>query len=376
VETFTEYYIYSKIVDLRMVLMNNKIIRKRVSQLKPGMVLGNDIFSDSGAVLLVRDTVLTDYIVGKLRDWLIVDVDVVAGESRDEPEIKPAREYSEEDRAFFDMYTHSVESIGILFQEMATGNKIPLREFQPIAEEILDQVLGVQGVLNRLRQVKSGDEYTFNHSMNVGIYSVLIGKWLNYDEGVLRLLAMAGLLHDAGKAKIPAVIIKKPGPLIADEWSEIQRHPLYGFQIVANTAGIPGRIATIVLQHHERENGTGYPLKLSGGNIDELAKIVAVADVYDAMTSDRVYQTKRTPYAAADIIMEEGFQTLDPVIVQTFLANITSLFSLDKIRLNDGRIGTIICVNRQHPTRPLIQTDQGFIDLEKTPQLHIVDVIS
>lgn len=358
-------------------LMNERRVKHiKVVYLKSGMVLGNDVMSKSGAVLLARDTILTDYTITKLRAWQVESVDVVMGPGMDEPEIKPVREHSKEDRAFFDMYTKSVESIGVLFHEMKTGDKIPLRDFQPIAEGVLDQVLGVQGVLSRLRQVKSGDEYTFNHSMNVGIYSVLIGKWLNYDEQTLRLLAMAGLLHDTGKAKVPAEIIQKPGRLTEDEFREVKRHPLYGYQMAINTAGIPKRIAVIVLQHHERENGMGYPLSLSSGNIDVLAKIVAVTDVYDAVTSDRVYQTKRTPYVAANILMEESFQTLDPLIVQTFLTNITNFFSFDRIRLNDGQIGTIICVNRLRPTRPLIQTEQGFIDLEKTPELHIVDVIS
>lgn len=351
-----------------------KVLRIDVAHAKIGMVLGGDVFSNAGVVLLARDTIITDNAIDKLQAWHIEQVEIIVDKQDDQLE-KPLPYYTKDDQAFFDMYTQSVGLIGTLFEEMKTSTIIPLQEFQPITEDILDQVLGVRGVLSRLRQVRSGDEYTFNHSMNVGIYSVLIGTWLNYDRETLHLLAMAGLLHDAGKAKIPTTIIKKPGVLTPEEFNEIKRHPFYGYQMVVNTAGMPKQVAAAILQHHERENGRGYPLKLSAKNIDQLAKVVAVADVYDAVTSNRCYQAKRTPYAAAEIIMKESFQSLDPVIAQKFLENITNYFFADKIRLNDGRIGTIVQMNRQRPNRPLIQTGQGFIDLEKMPELHIVEVI-
>jgi HD-GYP domain-containing protein (c-di-GMP phosphodiesterase class II) len=258
---------------------------------------------------------------------------------------------------------------------MKTSKKIPLQEFHPVAESVLEQVLGVHGVLSRLRQVKSGDEYTFNHSLNVGIYAVLIGSWLNYDEKALRQLAMAGLLHDTGKAKISMDILGKPGPLTADEFEIMKRHSLFGYQMIKATTGIASEVGMAVLQHHEREDGTGYPLNLTSRNISMFAKIVAVADTYDAITSDRSYKAKRTAYTAADIIMKESFKTFDPVVVQSFLARITNYFFTDRVRLSNGMIGTIVSINNQRPTRPLIQTEQGFIDLDKASTLAIVEVL-
>jgi putative nucleotidyltransferase with HDIG domain len=284
-------------------------------------------------------------------------------------------DHSLEDIAFFDMYTHSVDTIGTLFDEMRTSKKVPLQGFQTVAEGILEQVLEVQGVLNRLRQVKSGDEYTYNHSLNVGIYAVLIGSWLGYDDRTLRQLAMAGLLHDVGKANVPLVILQKPASLTSAEFDVMKKHTIYGYQLVCNTAGLSRQVAMAVLQHHEREDGTGYPLKLNSRQIHPLAKIVAVADVYDAVTSNRVYRVKKTPYIAADIIMEESFKTLDPIVVQKFLEQITTYFFTDKVRLNTGVTGKIISINPLRPTRPLIQTDDGFIDLQTTPTLQIVEVL-
>lgn len=352
-----------------------RAVRVPVAQIQPGLVLGADVCSEAGAVLLSRGTVITEYAVVRLQAWAIEYITVLSRKDSMEPQIKPLHHHSKEDIAFFDMYLHSVDTIGTLFEEMKVNKKVPLQEFQPVAEHVLEHVLGVQGVLSRLRQVKSGDEYTYNHSLNVGIYSVLIGNWFGYDEQTLRQLAMAGLLHDAGKAKISAGILKKPSRLTDEEFEEMKRHPLYGYDLVNNTAGLSRHIAMAVLQHHERENGGGYPLRLSADTIHPYAKIVAVADVYDAVTSDRVYQAKRPPYVAADIIMEESFRTLDPVIVQKFLQRITAFFFTDKVRLNNGLTGTIVNVNPLRPTRPLVQTAEGFLDLEKMPYLQIVDVI-
>ena len=356
-------------------MTGRKTIRIRVPQVEPGMVLGNDVFSGAGTVLLTKATLLTDYTIAQLRAWQIEYVDVKDAKNEKNPAREGGRNYAREDAAFANMYAHSLDSIAELFEEMHHSDKVPVQEFLPIAEGILDQVLGVQGVLRRLHQVKTGDEYTFSHSLNVGIYAVLIGSWLNYGAEDLRMLATAGLLHDAGKVKVPAAIIKKAGPLSADEYQEIQRHPFYGYQLVANTPGMPKKIALAVLQHHEREDGTGYPLKLSSPTILSIAKIIAVADVFDAVTSNRCYQAKRPPHVAASIIMEESFKSLDPVVAQSFLARIVPYLFNDDIRLNNGMTGRIIQLNRLSPTRPLVQTEQGFIDLNQMPELKIVDVV-
>ena len=356
-------------------MRGSKTIRIRVPQVKPGMALGNDVFSGSGTVLLSKGTILTEYTIAQLRAWRIEYVDVKNPKNEEDPKMDTGRNYAGEDAAFANMYAHSLDAIAELFEEMRKGEKVPVQECLLIAEGILDQVLGVQGVLRRLRQVKTGDEYTFSHSLNVGIYTVLIGSWLNYGMEDLRLLAMAGLLHDAGKVKVPAALIKKEGPLSAAEFQEVKRHPFYGYQLVANTPGMPKKIALAVLQHHERENGTGYPLKLSAKAILPMAKIIAVADIFDAVTSKRCYQAKRPLQVAANIIMEESFNSLDPVVAQSFLARITPYFFNDNIRLSNGMIGRIIYINRLSPTRPLIETEQGFIDLNKMPELEIVDVV-
>lgn len=181
-------------------------------------------------------------------------------------------------------------------------------------------------------------------------------------------------MHDIGKAKISKEILNKPGALTQDEYGEIKKHPLYGYQMMENTVGISKRVAMSVAQHHEREDGSGYPLGLDTRNIHPYAKIIAVCDVYDAVTSDRVYRSKTTPYIAADLILEESFKTLAPNVVQKFVQHVTTYFFNDRVRLNNGTIGTVVHIDPYYPTRPLLQTEYGFIDLREKSDLYITEL--
>lgn len=162
-----------------------------VNDLTPGMILAKDVQSARGAILLPANIVLTDYTISKLQVWRIDVVDIVVSDGIAVSRQEAAKEENADDIAFFDMYLQAVENIGAMFEQMRVSKKIPLQEYNLIAEGILEQTVGVHGVLVRLREVKRGDNYTYNHSLNVGIYAVLLGTWLGYDEKSLRHLAMA-----------------------------------------------------------------------------------------------------------------------------------------------------------------------------------------
>lgn len=361
-------------------MLKGSTVKYNVDNLEPGMVLGKDVQSSRGAVLLPANIALTDYAISKLQVWRVNFVEVAVPDDastlleKAEP-VDELRDENPADKAFFEMYKHAVDNIGAMFEQMRIGKKIPLQEYNIIAEKIMEQTVGVHGVLSRLREVKRGDNYTYNHSLNVGIYSILLASWLDYDEKSIRQLAMAGLLHDIGKAKIPAEVLNKPGTLTQEEFSEIKKHPLYGYQMAENTVGISRNVGMGIAQHHEREDGSGYPLKLDAKNIHPYAKIIAVADVYDALTSDRVYRPKTSPYLAADLILEESFKTLAPDVVRKFVQHVTTYFFNDRVRLNTGVIGTVVHIDPYYPTRPLLQTEQGFVDLREKPALFIIELL-
>lgn len=351
------------------------LLRLETQLLTPGLVLGQDIKSPHGAILLPEKTVLTEYTLCKIKQWCIDGVLIVTHKCSADLKVEVVEPESSEDISFLEMYTQTVENIASIFTQMVISKKLPLRECGEIVEKILEQASDVHGIVNRLRYVKSGNNYTYNHSLNVGIYATLLGIWLKYDDKVLRQLAMAGLLHDIGKAKIPAKILDKPGKLTAGEFAEVKKHAVYGYRMIQSTVGLSRQVRIAVAQHHEREDGSGYPLGLTAENIHPYAKIISVVDTYDTITSDRVYRSKSSPYKAVDLILEEGYKTLDPAVVSTFVHHMTAQFFNGKVLLNTGLMGTIVHSDPMSPNRPLLKTDQGFIDLRENPKLHIVELL-
>lgn len=221
-----------------------------------------------------------------------------------------------------------------------------------------------------LHNVREYDDATFIHSLNVAILCNLFGQWVDMEQEELDILTLAGLLHDVGKMKIPEEIIKKPGSLTEEEFSEVRNHPRRGYMLL-EPIQLDERIKNVALMHHERCDGSGYPDKLTGEQMDEFAKIVAIADVYDALTSARVYRGPLCPFEVIEIIQEEDEgKKYDPRFLQSFLEGIVKSFIGCKVVLSDGRQGEIIATSQVF-TRPIIQIGDEKIDLRKTPELTI-----
>jgi putative nucleotidyltransferase with HDIG domain len=245
-----------------------------------------------------------------------------------------------------------------------------------VAESSIEPFIDTSGILNHLHSVRRQDDYTFHHSMNVAILCGVIGRWIGYRAEEFKDLVLAGLLHDIGKTQIPFEILKKPGRLSSEEMEIMQFHTTRGYNLIKEL-DLPRPILFAVLQHHERDDGSGYPLKVTGERVHPFAKIVAVADIYDAMTSDRVYKKKTTPFQAADAIFQEMYNKLDPNICTVFLNNVRDYFIGNVVELSDGRDAEVVYV-REFPTvRPTVKTKDGeFIDLDKQKSISIVKLVS
>ena len=189
------------------------------------------------------------------------------------------------------------------------------------------------------------------------------------------MLVQAGLLHDIGKSLIPRDILNKPGKLNDEEFQKVKKHAEYGYYLIKSMKGIDQRVAEAVYYHHEREDGSGYPKGLSGTQISQFAKILAVADTFDAMTANRSYKLKDSPFRVFEMMQNGCFGYLDPVILDTFLSNISHYFIGYKARLSDGRIAEIIYINRQQYGRPVLKIDDNYIDLSIAKNVTIDEVI-
>jgi HD-GYP domain-containing protein (c-di-GMP phosphodiesterase class II) len=223
--------------------------------------------------------------------------------------------------------------------------------------------------------MRNSDEYLYTHSINVSFLSMLIGKWLKYDYKSIKTLVTSAYLHDIGMVKIPAEIINKPASLSDEEYDEIKMHCQYGFKIAEGIQDMNDDILKGILMHHEREDGSGYPFGLKSNQIHENAKIIAVADVYDAMTSKRVYRSKICPFDVIECIQRDYFRKLDQRIANIFLGNIASYYIGEFVKLSSGDIGEIIYINQNNISKPIVRTNQVYIDLSKEKKISIVDLV-
>lgn len=177
-------------------------------------------------------------------------------------------------------------------------------------------------IINALNRIKNMDEYTFTHSINTAFYAMLIAMWMDLEDQQIINATQAGLLHDIGKIYIPNDILNKNGPLTDEEYQTVQKHTLYGYYFISGFDEISQDVKRAVLFHHERKNSQGYPLDAAQDYIGVVSRIVAIADVYDAMTTDRVYKKAATPLEAIEYLKNQGTLILDSDILQVFIQNI------------------------------------------------------
>jgi HD-GYP domain-containing protein (c-di-GMP phosphodiesterase class II) len=263
-----------------------------------------------------------------------------------------------------------------LFRSIQSNNEIPVEEFKKTIVPTIQQISSTPNIFRIFEAIKAKDNYTHQHNIGVSVLATLIGKWLKFSEADLASLSLAGILHDVGKVKIPLDLLHKEDKLTEDEYKIVKQHTTLGYKLLSNTPGISHQAAIVSLQHHEREDGSGYPLGLSGDKIDFFSKIVAVADIFHAMSSKRPYK-EPLPFDSIINQMKQGiFGELEPQIVSVFLRNITRKMVGTQVVLMDGRLGEIVYINPHDDLKPVIMVNNIFIDLSKERHLHIREIVS
>lgn len=350
-----------------------------VDMLEKGMVINEDVYDIKGVLIISDGTVLREAHVDYLKyESGVLDVKIQAYSDireslQDKCDLKAERSRQGKFEA---EYRTSVERFKKLFKGATLGGKILYSDVEHVVGPLLREVEAGGDIAQKIWQIQQSDEYTFEHSVQVSLYSALIGSWLGMEPDELKDLSIAGLLHDIGKCNIPDEILNKPAELDEGEFKVMRAHPTLGYVLLANTKQFNEAVLSGVLQHHERSDGSGYPNSLKGPHIHPYARIVAIADIYSAMTSDRVYRGRECPFMVAGQIQEKSFGTLDPFYSKVFVSNIVQYFVGNKVKLNNGEVGEIIFIEKNHPVRPLIRTENGFVNLVKDNALHVTDVLN
>ena len=246
------------------------------------------------------------------------------------------------------------EAVLSMFQEARMGNAIEAEAAAPLVEEISNSVLRNQGALISLARLKTADDYTYMHSVAVCALMIALARKLGLDEQQTRDAGMAGLLHDLGKAFIPLEVLNKPGKLTDEEFKLVKTHPEEGYKLLLNGKGISEVTKDVCLHHHEKVDGSGYPKGLNSDAISLHAKMGAVCDVYDAITSNRPYKAGWDP-AESIKRMAEWKGHFDPSIFQAFVKSLGIYPIGSFVRLESGKLGVVVEQGEQSLLKPKIR---------------------
>lgn len=357
-----------------------------LSEAKEGMELTKDIYDISGRLLVPFGTILDREIINKLENYDVVVVKVIEKSEIDELYLGSTKDYPNEETTYFGkiksspeyvefekQFNTSVNDLKIEFNDIVMKNKaIEIDEMLQGVKQIIASNKTKYGLLDILTCMRGYDDLTFAHSMNVSLICSIIADWMGYSDSDKELLMAAGLLHDIGKIKIPREIITKPGRLTEKEYNIVKMHPVLGYEILMNQK-IELRIKNAALCHHERFDGSGYPRKLPGNSIEEISGIVAIADVYDAMTANRVYREGLSPFTVTEFF-EENIIHFDPKILLMFLNKTAQSYVSSTALLSNGEEGKIAMINNHSIGRPVVMCGNKVIDLSKDKSINIVKV--
>jgi len=337
-----------------------------------GMVLAKAIYNDDGLVLINEGIKLTQRMIDRLVQMGITLVYIQ--DSRTNDIVVP--EYISDKTRMLAMKTIKEQ-----FSKLADAGKLInaikdpafVKSFQKSVKAIVEDLKEIEGAMSALTNLYSYDEYTFTHSLHVTVYTLTLAMAKNYTDKQLLEIGLGAILHDIGKLTIPHDILTKPGKLTDQEFNVIKEHPEQGFELLRKIHEIPFVCAHCAYQHHERENGSGYPRGLKNEEIHEYAKLIGICDVFDALTSHRSYRAALPPHEAMEIIFAGSGTLFSPQLVELFRDTISMYPVGMTVKLSDGSIGVVRELNRQLPSRPKIRLIK---DKNGQPTMQEIDLAS
>ena len=350
-----------------------------IGSAKPGMKLAADVYDSDSRLIVPKDIIIDESVINRFKLYSVFSLIIYLEEEKQE--LKP------EEVGYFESikqkkdFAHFEEKFSESVDDLKTNLNDIVKKYTPISpEKMLKGVAEViasnktgHNMFDMLNCMRGYDDLTYVHSMNVALICNVMAGWLGKSQEETDLITMAGLLHDIGKLKMPVDIITKPEKLTDEEYEIIKSHPTLGHDILLES-NVDERIKNAVWMHHERYDGGGYPNGLVGEQIDDIARIVAIADVYDAMTANRVYRNGLCPFKVI-AHFERDMSIYDPRYILLFLEKTAETYVSNKVLLSNGKEGKIIMINKMSLSQPVVMVGDKIYDLAKQKDITIEQLL-
>ncbi|WP_071393102.1 HD-GYP domain-containing protein [Bacillus tuaregi] len=363
----------------------------KVDHLIEGCIVSEDILGRIGYPIVKKNTVLTNDLIDIMKLFLIHTVQVektlISGEPFVPVEVileeivKKATDFTQSENGgkdFISLFLYTAEEYHKQFQLWQSGIPIEITTVRQLLLPLLNEGLEKSVEIFSLHHYSTVERYPYQHAVAVGLLSGFIAEKLKYSKGEIVQTALAGTLADCGMAKINPRILQKSAALTIQEYSEVKNHPKYSYQMVRDLPLLKEGAKIAVLQHHERLDGSGYPISLKSSMIHPIAKIIAVADTYHAMTSERLYRKKQSPFKVLEMLEQDYFGQFDLASLRALSSGIVNFSTGSSIKLSNGKVGEVLFINDKSPTRPLIKfiNTEEILNLEESRNLYIEEVMN
>ena len=341
----------------------------RINKLEEGMRIDQAVVDRLDRVLVHRGSILDAFVIEKLEKLGIPGIYIGDGlddyvkkspqeeiEAKITPVVKNKIAKMREDDPAKVQITETVRrriSSGIQHLYNNSSSETFTKTTNSITNDLMEALDQNDALAVDISQLRASDEYTFRHSVDVATIAMVIGKNMGLSHAEVHDIGIAGLLHDMGKSKVPQEILNKPAKLTEEEFEVMKQHPVLGYRILQEKNEFKDIISVAVLQHHEKMNGSGYPMGVNREKISPFAKILSVADVYDALVTNRPYKKSYSQRTAVDILMSMT-EELDITVMQKFLQCVI-LYPVDTIiRLSNGEYAKVVKNNENSALRPTV----------------------
>ena len=352
----------------------------KINQLKMGDKLIEDVLTPLGSTLFVKDRVISERDLDILAAFMVSKVQISVN-TAEEPVMK---EDVVEGKAgakviapvspFIREYDKMIEMLRNVPHLILANQSIPLMDIRNQLGNIFEHI-NEYNLITFAPAYSNNIDYMTQKSVLTSLTSYLLAQWVGFPQKDWMQIALAGLLIDIGNVKIDTSILSKPGKLTNSEKDDMKKHTIIGYQLLRNITALNEGVKLAALQHHERVDGSGYPNGFDGALLHPYSKIVAVADIYHAMTLNNAYRERISPYLVMEQIQSDAFGKLDPVYVRIFIEKVAKFNTGTKVKLSDNRIGEIVFFERDYPTRPWVSINNDIVNLTVERNLYILEVL-